>query len=162
MSAPGLKRNELTQSQREFIVKKLAAFEPPQAIAAALAAVFPGAKVNENDILACDPRTTVVSPELHAVYMAERERVLMDPRSATFADQRARLIALSNQAEYYGNNRQPAEQRTVFRQIAEELGVVAGKGGKAGTPPQGEAPAEIVAITRTVIDPAAPAPQVAE
>lgn len=156
-------RNELTQPQREFIVKKLAAFEPPQAIAAALAAVFPGAKVNENDILACDPRTTVVSPELHAVYMAERERVLLDPRSATFADQRARLIALSNQAEYYGNNRQPAEQRTVFRQIAEELGVVAGKGGKPGAAAApGDVPAEIVAITRTVIDPAAPAPQVAE
>lgn len=153
MSAPGLKRNELTQPQREFIVKKLAAFEPPQAIAAALAAVFPGAKVNENDILACDPRTTVVSPELHMVYMAERERVLLDPKSATYADQRARLIALSNQAEYYGNNRQPAEQRTVFRQIAEELGVVAGKGGKAGTPPlpTGE---EVTAITRTVVDPA--------
>lgn len=155
MAAPGVKRNELTQPQREFIVKKLAAFEPPQAIAAALAAVFPGAKVNENDILACDPRTTVVSPELHAVYVAERERVLMDPKSATYADQRARLIALSNQAEYYGNNRQPVEQRTVFRQIAEELGVVTGKGGKAGAAnvPAAEAVEE---IRVTYIDPKAP------
>lgn len=154
MSAPGLKRNELTQAQREFIVKKLAAFEPPQAIAAALAAVFPGASCNENDILANDPRTAVVSPELHAMFLAERERILIDPRSATFADQRARLIALSNQAEFYGNNRQPAEQRTVFRQIAEELGVVSGKGGKpgAGSPPaSGE---EVTAITRTIVDPA--------
>lgn len=157
MSAPGLKRNELTQAQREFIVKKLAAFEPPQAIAAALAAVFPGASCNENDILANDPRTAVVSPELHAVYTAERERVLLDPKSATYADQRARLIALSNQAEYYGNNRQPAEQRTVFRQIAEELGVVAGKGGKL--PAQGDDGKDklpVTKITRTVVDPAAP------
>lgn len=156
MSAPGLKRNELTQPQREFIVKKLAAFEMPQAIAAAFAALFPGAKINENDILANDPRTTVVSPELHALFLAERERVLMDPRSAPFADKRARLIALSNQAEFYGNNRQPVEQRSVFRHIAEETGdVVTGKGGKAGTPPP--APGEeVTKITRTVVDPAAP------
>lgn len=148
-------RNELTQPQREFIVKKLAAFEPPQAIAAAFAAVFPGAKINENDILACDPRTTVVSPDLHAVYMAERERVLMDPRAATFADQRARLIALSNQAEYYGNNRQPAEQRTVFRQIAEELGVVTGKGGKQPAAGDDKDLLPITGIKRIVVDPVA-------
>lgn len=153
MAPPVVKRNELTQPQREFIVKKLAAFEPPQAITAALAAVFPGASCNENDILACDPGTTVISPDLYAMFMAERERVLLDPASAIFADQRARLIALSNQAKFYGNNRQPAEQRTVFRQIAEELGVVSGKGGKPGTPPPA-AGEEVIAITRTIVDPA--------
>lgn len=153
MAPPVAKRNELTQAQREFIVKKLAAFEPPQAIAAALAAVFPGASCNENDILANDPRTAVVSPELHALFLAERDRVLMDPRSATFADQRARLIALSNQAEFYGNNRQPAEQRTVFRQIAEELGVVSGKAGKPGAGMPAAPGEEVTAITRTIVDP---------
>lgn len=158
MSAPGLKRNELTQPQREFIVKKLAAFEMPQAIAAALAAVFPGASCNENDILACDPRTAVVSPELHTLFLAERERVLLDPRSAPFADQRARLIALSNQAEFYGNNRQPVEQRTVFRHIAEELGgMVSGKGGKAGA--ASTPTAEVVDEIRiTIVDPKPPEP----
>lgn len=161
MAAPVVKRNELTQAQREFIVRKLAAFEMPQAIAAALAAVFPGATCNENDILANDPRTAVVSPELHAMFLAERERVLLDPRSAPFADQRARLIALSNQAEFYGNNRQPVEQRTVFRHIAEELGgMVTGKGGKAGTPPPvtGE-PIEEIRVT--YVDPKAPEPAAA-
>lgn len=154
MAPPVVKRNELTQAQREFIVKKLAAFEMPQAISAAFAAVFPGASCNENDILANDPRTAVVSPELHAMFLAERERVLLDPHSAPFADQRARLIALSNQAEFYGNNRQPVEQRTVFRHIAEELGgMVTGKGGKPGTPPPASGE-EVTAITRTIVDPA--------
>ncbi len=41
----------------------------------------------------------------------------------------ARLIALSNQARFYAGNNQFAEQRTVLRQIAEECGVVGGKGG---------------------------------
>lgn len=149
-------RNELTQPQREFIVKKLAAFEMPQAIAAAFAALFPGEKINENDILANDPRTTVVSPELHTLFLAERERVLLDPRSAPFADQRARLIALSNQAEFYGNNRQPVEQRTVFRHIAEELVVVSGKGGKAPAAGDDKEKLPVTKITRTVVDPAAP------
>ena len=36
------------------------------------------------------------------------------------------MIALSRQAERYESNNQPAEARQVFRQIAEELGVVGG------------------------------------
>ena len=145
------KRNVLTGLQKEFIVKKLAAFEPPRSISAALAAVFPGVSCNENDILAIDPETTVVTPELYALFLAERERVLLDPKSAPFADQKARIIALSNQARAYLANNQPADARTVFRQIAEEQGIVGGKGtAKAAAVPAGEL---VVAITRNIVDP---------
>jgi hypothetical protein len=134
-----VKRNPLTGPQQDFIVKKLAAFEPPRSISAAFAAVFPGASCNENDILAIDPETTLVSPELHALFLQERERVLLDPKSAPFANQAARLIALSNQARAYLANNQPAEARTVFRQIAEEQGVIGGKAGsKAAAARAGE------------------------
>lgn len=146
------KRNPLTGMQQSFIVRKLAAFEAPRSISAAVAAVFPGASCNENDIMAIDPETTVVSPELHALFLAERERVLLDPKSAPFADQKARLITLSNQARAYLGNNQPAEARTVFRQIAEEQGVIGKAGGKAAAPAT-DMPAEVTTITRTVVYP---------
>jgi hypothetical protein len=156
-------RNSHTLPQREFIVKKLAAFEPPRAIVAAFRAVYSDTACDENDVLATDPETTVVAPELFMTFRAERERVLSDPASAVYAEQKARLIALSNQARFYASNNQFAEQRTVFRQIAEEQGVIGGKGaGKAPAVPAGDLPAEIVAITRTVVDPAPPTATAAE
>lgn len=147
-------RNTLTAPQQAFIVRKLAAFEPPRAISAAFHAVF-GAVLRDDDILAIDPETTVVSPELHVLFLAERERVLLDPKSAVFAAQAARLILLSNQVRAYIANNQPAEARLVLRQIAEEQGVVGGKAaGKALPAPGGGA---VDAIQRTIVDPKVPA-----
>ncbi len=144
-------RNSHNAVQQAFIVKKLAQFEPPRAISAAFAAVFPDVKCNENDILAIDPETTVVTPDLHALFLATRNAVLLDPKSAVFADQQARLIALSNQARFYAGNNQFAEQRLVLRQIAEELGVVGGaKAGKAAAVPAAE---QIDEIRVTYVDP---------
>lgn len=122
--------NQLTNEQKEFIVRKLAAFYTPRDIAQQLAAKFVGAKVNENDILATDPRVAIVSPELFMLYRAERERVLLDPSADPYTDQKARLILLSNMVDRYKDNNQFSEARSVMQQIASELGI----GAKAGAP----------------------------
>lgn len=151
-------RSAHTDAQKEFIVRKLAAFAPPRAISVAFAALFPGTRCDENDILALDPRDAVVSPELYDLFLSERERVLLDPKSAPYADRRARLIALSNHAEFYAGNNQLPEARMVLRQIAEEQGVVGG--GKAKLAGAVEAVADkITAITRTIVDPKVDTPQ---
>ncbi len=150
-----------TQTQKEFIVKRLAAFETPKDIAVAFAARFTDTQCNENDVRATDPQIAVVSPELYSLFKSEREAVLLDPTLAPFAEQQARLIVLSRQAMRYENNNQPAEARACFRQIAEELGIVAGKGGKlpaGAAKPEGEA---IDEIRCTIVDPKAPAPVLA-
>lgn len=149
------KRNAHTPTQQEFIVRKLACFEPPRAITAAFCAVFPNTACNENDVLAIDPETTAVSPELHALFLSERERIRNDPDAAVFANQNARLIALSAHAKFYGGNNQFPEMRAVLRQIAEELGVVGGKGGAKAAAPTGGDP--VKTIEWTIVDPAPPA-----
>jgi hypothetical protein len=149
-------RNAHTKEQKEFIVRRLAAFETPKDIATAFVARFPDTACNEDDVRATDPRLAVVAPELFVLFTTEREAALLDPSLAPFAEQRARLIVLSRQAERYENNNQPAEARAVFRQIAEELGVVAGgKGGKAPGKSDADATPEFKAIkvTHTVVYP---------
>lgn len=149
--------NTHTAAEKAFIVRKLAAFEPPRAIVAAFAAVFPQSTCNENDVLATDPETTVVAPELLMLFKTERERVLLDPGSAVFADQAARLIALSNQAKFYAGNNQFGEMREVLRQIAAEQGIGV-KGGPAKTAaPAGTGQEPIEEIRVTIVDPK-PAP----
>lgn len=150
--------NKHTATQKEFIVKRLAAFEPPRAIVAAFCAVFNDTKCGENDVLALDHESgAVLSPELHTLFLAARERVLLDPSSATYANKQARLIALSNHAKFYGGNNQFPEMRSVLRHIAEETGdIVMGSRGSAG---KGERPGDlrelpITGITRRVVDPA--------
>lgn len=152
--------NAHTQIQREFIVRRLAAFEPPRAIVAQFRAVYRDTACDENDVLATDPESAIVSPELFALFRAERERVLLDPKSAPYAEQQARLIALSNQARFYASNNQLGEQRVVLRQIAEELGVVGGaKAGKVPASATNDKPGEPIAvIERRVVDPKPPEP----
>jgi hypothetical protein len=147
-----------TKEQREFIVRRLAAFETPRDIAVAFAARFKDTACGEDDVLAVDPRIAIVDPDLHTLFRIEREKILDDPNAAPMAEQRARLIVLSRQAERYENNNQPAEARAVLRQIAEETGAVAGKGGaKAAALSSAMGVEEVVAITRTVVDPKVPA-----
>lgn len=141
-----------TKEQREFIVRRLAAFESPRDVAIAFAIRFKDTACGENDVRATDPRLVPVDPELYALFLSERDRVLLDPSLAPFAEQRARLIVLSRQAERYENNNQPAEARAVFRQIAEELGVIGAKGVGAKVT---DKPREITEIVETIIDPAA-------
>lgn len=151
-----------TQEQRAFIVRMLAAFYSPKDICAAFAALFRDTACDERDVLATDPRVSVVAPELHALFRAERERVLTDPSLAPFAEQQARLIVLSRQAERYEANNQPAEARAVLRQIAEELGVVGGKsagGAKDKADPSKTPDVKSIEVTRTIVDPVAPADQ---
>lgn len=147
--------NLLTTEQKEFIVRKLAAFYTPRDIAQQLAAKFPATKFNENDILANDPSINLLAPELHTLYSVERERILLDPHSDPYTDQKARLIALSRQAARYESNNQPAEARQVYRQIAEELGVVGGKAGvgKAADKEADTPGFKAVTVQRSVVRP---------
>jgi hypothetical protein len=150
----GTTNNQLTGEHKEFIVKRLAAFYTPSVICQQLVAQF-GIKCNENDILANDPTTCVVSPELFMLFRSERERVLVDPESAPLADQKARLIALNRHFDRYNSNNQLAEARAVLRQIAEELGVVGGKAGAGKTAVAVPTEvAQVQKVTRTIIDPA--------
>lgn len=143
----------MTREQREFIVRRLAAFETPDDIVRVFGPRFPGVTCRVEDVLALNPRTNIIDPDLHALFYAERERVMEDPSAAPFAEQRVRLIVLSRQAERYGQNNDLANQRAVMRQIAEELGVVAGKAGKAPASASEGAKGPIVGIDILVIDP---------
>lgn len=144
--------NTHTKEQREFIVRKLAAFEPPRAIVIDFAAVFPDTRCDENDVKRLDRDAgAILSPELHVLFVSTREAALLDPNAAPYAHQQARLIALSNDVKFYRGNNQLADSRAVLRQIAEELGVLGGSKAKATAAPGDE----IVAITRTIVDPAA-------
>lgn len=150
--------NSHTKEQREFIVRKLAAFEPPRAIVIDFVAVFPAVRVDENDVKRLDRDSgAVLSPELHLIFNAERERVLLDPeKAAPYISRAARLIGMDRQARFYVSNNQLAEARTVWRQMAEEQGVVGGKGAGKPVPAAGTPSEPIVAIERRVVDPKAP------
>ena len=151
--------NNLTPEQRKFVVRKLAAREPPREIVRNFLAVFPHAKCDENDVRRLDPSNYVMlSPELHAVFVAERERIKNDPDAAPYADQFWRFVALSQDVTAYRNNNQPADARSVMRQIAEEQGYT----GPRGTPGKADAKLAVkeslAAITRTIVDPKPPEP----
>lgn len=151
-----MQRNVHTRAQREFIVRRLAAFETTKDIAVSFSIMFPDTACTENDVRACDPRIVILDPELHSLFKQERERILIDPSLVPFAEQRARLIVLNRQAERYENNNQPAEARAVFRQIAEELGIVPSKGSGGRFSNDDKTPREILEIIETIIDPVQP------
>lgn len=142
-----------TKEQREFIVRRLAAFETPRAITVAFAIQFPDTRCGEQDVFATDPRVALVDPDLHALFKTECLAYL--EQNPLFADQRARLHVMSKQVEDALARNDQATARSIFRQIAEETGVVAGKGGAkaAAAQPAGE---PVASITRTIVDPKAP------
>lgn len=144
----------LTQEQKEFIVRKLAAFYPPSDVAAAFAAQFPSVRCDTNTVIANDPRRAVVSPELFMLFKAERERVLLDPESAPYADQKARLIVLSRHVDRFDGNNQPKEAAATIRQIAEEMGVVGGKAGAKAAEKENDTPSfKAITVRRTEVPP---------
>ena len=155
--APRPPNNVHTLDQRLFIVRRLAAFEPPRAIVAAFCALFPDTACNENDVLANDPTTAIVPPELFAAFKAERERILLDPGSDPFTDQKARLILLSNHVRFHNANNELATARGVLNQIAAELGVIgagAGKAAKGKDADENTTPEfKKIEVTRTVVEP---------
>ena len=151
--------NRHTPAQCEFIVRKLAAFEPPRSIAHDFCALFPDTRCDENDVKRLDPAAgATLSFELFQLFTKAREAVLTDPTSAPFANQQARLIALSKQALFYSGNNQLPEMRAVLRQIAEEQGVVGGKGVKVGAGGGDSVTPEFkeIKVTRTLVDPPKP------
>lgn len=129
--------NVHSQAQREFIVKSLAAFKPPRAIVADFSALFPDTKCDENDVKRLDPKLALVAPDLVTLFLAERERIKADPMSVPFSEQWARIKVLNEQVEFYISNNQFAEARVALRQIAEEQGIVGGKGPKLAAPAAG-------------------------
>lgn len=140
--------------QQEFVVRQLAAFYTPRDIATAFVARFAGIKFNEHDVMKFDPRKNVLAPELFMLFRRERERTLDDPTAAPYAEQKARLILLSNMVDHYKNNNQPDDARDVLKQIAAEQGV----GGKAAPAKGGSDVPEFKEITvkRTVVTPEPP------
>lgn len=144
-----------SKPQQHFIVRRLAAFDTPRDVVTAFKARFSDTECTENDVLATDPRVALVDPDLQAAFDNERARIITDPASAPYADQAARLIVLSRDVDRYRANNDVANARAVLRQIAEELGAV---GGKAGAVPKDTLPSlSDLNVTRTIIDPAAPA-----
>jgi hypothetical protein len=141
--------NTHTKTEQEFIVRKLAAREPPKEIVANFAAIFPNTKCDETDVRRLMPGNVVLPPELHALYAEERERVKNDPESAPYSDQQERLRIYSQDVNFHRSNNQRAEARGVLRLIAEELGVIGGKLGK-GAPADSE---PVASITRTIVYP---------
>lgn len=148
---------EHTAAQKRFIVLRLAAFDTPRVICDAFRMRFPDTACTEDDVNACHPRVALLPPGLADEFYTERRRLLGPDADlaevAPFAEQKARLIALSQQAEWYAGNNQPAEARAVMRQIAEEQGAI-GKGAVPKAPADPGQP--ITAIVRTVIDPGHP------
>lgn len=145
---------KLDHRQQAFIVTRIARFEPPRAIAVAFEALF-STKLDQKEITKLDPQQgAVISPDLFDLFKVEREKVLLDPTSAPFAEQKARLVALSSDVLFYRNNNELASAAMTIRQIAEELGVV-GSGAKAkAAGNSAEETKEILsAITRTIVDP---------
>jgi hypothetical protein len=141
--------------QQEFVVRQLAAFYTPRDIATAFVARFAGIKFNEHDVMKFDPRKNVLAPELFMLFRRERERVLDDPETAPYAEQKARLILLSNMVDSYKNNNQLAEARSVMQQIATEQGIGPKAAGKPAAP--ATAPSEpIEEIRVTIVDPKSP------
>lgn len=145
--------NSHTTVQRAFIVRRLAAFEPPRAIVMEFAAKFPDTACNENEVRALNPETgAIIPPDLFDLFKRERERVLLDPSSAPFADKKARLILLSNHVNFHNANNELATARSVLRQIAEETDGKAPK--TAGGSAIGDTPDfKRIEVTRTVVDP---------
>ena len=149
-------RNQYTKEQQEFVVRKLAAFYAPRDVAMAFAAQFPDVKFNEQDARAYDVAAgALVSPELFMLFRSERERVLIDPASDPYTDQKARLILLSRMVDALKNNNQPGDARAILRQIAEELGVVGGKASTGAKGGKDDALPDFKEITvkRTVVSP---------
>lgn len=133
-------------------MKALAAFKPPRAIVADFSALFPDTKCDENDVKRLDPKLALVAPELAALFLSERERIKADPMSVPFSEQWARIKVLNEQVEFYISNNQLAEARVVLRQIAEEQGVVGGKGPKVAAASDAKPGESVVEIVRRVID----------
>lgn len=142
--------NPHTIEQQKFIVRKLAAFEPPRSIVIDFNAIFVDSKCAEDDVRRLDRDSgAILSPDLFTLFLETREQAMLDPKSAPYAEKKARLIALSNHAKFYGGNNELANMRAVLRQIAEETGAIGPKG-KGAPESEGEAP--ITSITRIIVD----------
>jgi hypothetical protein len=140
--------------QKAFIVTRIARFEPPHAIRAAYRAVY-GDELGPEVVTALDPQAgATLSFDLWELFQKTRSDAITDPASAPFAEQKARLIVLSNMARWHNDNNEPAAAANIIRQIAEELGVVgSGAKAKAAGAAADETKEILTAITRTIIEP---------
>jgi len=146
---------KFTRPQEEFIIRMIAECHIARDIAATFATVFPDTRCSEQDVIAMDPRLTVVDPELFALFRTRRDEILDDPDSTPLASSKMRVFVLSRLLEKCVANNQPAEARAMLFQIAQETGDIAStKGAKtsAGGAGAGEA-AAVGTITRTIVDP---------
>lgn len=149
--------NAHSKGQREFIVLRLAQWQPKIDIVRDFAIRFSDTACSLADVERYDPELSIVDPDLCALYETERKRILSDPELSPFASKTARIFALNQMVAAYLANRQFGDARSVLRQIAEEQGESSERSGSGSAPRAGDAD-EVVGITRTIVDPVAPAP----
>lgn len=110
----------LTNEQREWIVLQLARFLSPAMICTDFAVRFPNVRCTEVDVIALDPKQSIVAPELLSLFRAERERVLTDPEATVFTKRQARQAARDQLAQFYFRTRRPEEARKVLNEMMDE------------------------------------------
>ena len=89
--APGSGPGKLTTAQQEYVVRRLAAFDSPLAIARSLRAEF-GIDISRNSIWRYDPtRYRKCAARWKALFFAAREAMLRDKGQAAALDRAVRL-----------------------------------------------------------------------
>jgi len=143
----------LSVEEKSFVVLRLARFGEPADVIEAFNDRF-ARRPLKPEILALDPRYSLLSPDHSTLYANERKRVLADPTSvAPYANRAARMISLSDMAADYRERRDLPNARAVFRQLAEEQ---AAADEVAAAAPLG-APTGSAEIVWKIIDPVEPA-----
>lgn len=138
-----------TGEQRAFIVRRLAAFESPVDIIAAFLLLWRDTSCDPVDVAACDPRRSLLAPDLAVLFEQVRAAYLANPYASPTADKRVRLVELHNLYEKARGNNQVDLAARLLAQIATEQGDASGGFGSA---PGDQLP--IARITRTIIYPA--------
>jgi len=121
-----------TREQRDFIVRRLAAFYTPDDIIAQFTERWSN-RCTVNDIRACDLRYSLIDPDLEALYHAERALFLenMDLAAPT-RDPRVRIVMLHRAAEKARENNQVQLLQSILAQIALETGGAVSSDDSAG------------------------------
>lgn len=122
-----------TREQRDFIVRRLAAFYTQEDIVAEFAILWDDTKCDALDVRECDPRFSVIDPDLFQLYTDERARFLenMDAAAPT-RDSRVRVVMLHREAERARARGAVTTLQSLLAQIAVETGGAGGSQAPAG------------------------------
>lgn len=143
-----------TTEQRAFIIQRLVRKQSPDTIVAEFARRFKGVTCTAEDVAACERR--VLPADWQAYFDYAREEYLDAPASA----QEFRIAMLSETALHAKERGAIDPMFRALEMIAKEQGVgaYAKAGGKVEQPGAPGTAEPVVTITRTIVYPAAPAP----